>query len=285
LEGLQGISTGLVNSVGCWSAFRNLCSLGISSKVRESVCFCSWPSLLSWSSLNWSSWASSLRNLGICQLFILCLTEPLPGVNWILNIVITINILKVIIITNITWETGCVCVFSLNTIRVNVSILAAGDTVSSTGLLPEGTISSNISKSETSIIILVRVTFKSSNWFFPLRAVWSPSWFLSSSSFLSLWSWSSSVGNTSPLPDSLWPDWCFLTELSCFTLSSNRRQTKRALCRNFLDLKHLWLRNWSWFFFLSSGNQSIQGSAATILVPEIGWAFSNSSRQFRFCQS
>jgi len=84
------------------------------------------------------------------------LAETFSGVNWVLNIDITINILQVkIIIPNLTRETRCVCVFSLDTLRINVSILATSDAVSSPGLLPEGTISSNIAKGETSIFILV----------------------------------------------------------------------------------------------------------------------------------
>jgi hypothetical protein len=87
------------------------------------------------------------------------LAETFPWVNWVFNVDIAVNILKVqIILTNITGETRSVGVFPLDTFRVNVSILATGDTVCSTGLLPEGTVSSNISKSETAIIILVRVT-------------------------------------------------------------------------------------------------------------------------------
>jgi len=84
------------------------------------------------------------------------LAETFSGVNWVFNIDITINILQVqIILPNLTRETRCVCVFSLHTLRINVSILATGDAVSSSCLLPEGTISSNVAKSETSIFILM----------------------------------------------------------------------------------------------------------------------------------
>ena len=160
LERLECITTGLSNSSWCWSALWYLLgSLGVSSKVCESVCFTSNTGVLAWSSLDWSPGPCSCWDLSICQLFILCLAEAFPGVNWVLNIDITINVLKVkIIISNLTRETRCVCVFSLHTLRINVSILATSDAVSATCLLPEGTISSNIAKSETSILILVRIT-------------------------------------------------------------------------------------------------------------------------------
>ena len=50
-------------------------------------------------------------------------------------------------------------VFFLHTLRINI-ILATGDAVSSPGFFPEGTVSSNVAKSETSILIFV-LTFSS----------------------------------------------------------------------------------------------------------------------------
>ena len=106
-----------------------------------------------------------LRDLILGQLNILGLTESFTRINRVFNInlIAVINVLQLLsILSNFTGQTRGVGVLSLNTVRINVTVLAACDTVNTTCLLPEGAISTDISEGEATIIILVRVSLQCS---------------------------------------------------------------------------------------------------------------------------
>jgi len=106
-----------------------------------------------------------LRDLILGQLNILGLTESFTRINRVfaINLIVVINVLQLLsILSNVTGQTRSVGVLSLDTVRINVTILAACDTVNTTCLLPEGAISTDISEGEATIIILVRVSLQSS---------------------------------------------------------------------------------------------------------------------------
>merc|ERR1719270_1104067 len=178
------------HSVGCWSPLWNNCSVG--SKVGKLVggwgLRLSW--LLGWSSLDWSSGSGSNWDLFFSQLFRNSLSESLLWINWVINANVTIKTLKIVLtffLISSARQARCVGVLSLDSLWINVTILSTGDTVNSTGLFSEGTISSNITKGEASIIILVTVSLKSSNRILSW-SIWSSSLFRS---LTSLGSWSS----------------------------------------------------------------------------------------------
>merc|ERR1712012_19987 len=173
------------DSVGCWSSLWNNSSVGSKVGKLAGGSWSSWGSrlnwLLGWSPLDWSSGSGSSWNLLLTQLFRDSLSESFLWINRIINADITIKTLKVVLtflLISSAGQTRCVGVLSLDSLWINVTILSTGDTVNSTGLFPEGTISSNITKGEASIIILVTVSLKSSNRILSW-SIWSSSLFRS----------------------------------------------------------------------------------------------------------
>merc|ERR1712012_38331 len=245
------------HSVGCWSPLWNNCSVG--SKVGKLVggwgLRLSW--LLGWSSLDWSSGSGSNWDLFFSQLFRNSLSESLLWINWVINANVTIKTLEIVLtffLISSARQARCVSVLSLNSLWINVTILSTGDAVNSTGLLSEGTISSNITKCKASIIILVTISLKGCNGVFSW-SIWSSSVFRSLTSLgsgssvntINIASVSGSDGSSLSLLCSQWP-----------------------LGWNLFNLKHLRLWWTSWLVLsLGSGNQSLQGSISRTLWS--GW--------------
>jgi hypothetical protein len=103
-----------------------------------------------------------LRDLAVVQLLVLGLSEPLPGADCVLNAVLNVKVLQITltVFTNFTGQSTGVSILPLHTIGVDVAILTPGDTVRTPRFFTEGTVGTNVAKSEAAVVVLVAVPLK-----------------------------------------------------------------------------------------------------------------------------